>query len=163
MDTLLYKKITSPVGELTLVANNHALVAILWDCEKPTRVRLGAMDEASDNPFLLQVARELEEYFDGTRSSFTLPLELNGTPFQKAVWQALGHIPHGKTCSYKEIAEKVERPQAVRAVGAAIGRNPISIILPCHRVVASDGNLTGFAGGLERKKTLLSLETHPSD
>lgn len=158
MKQFIYKKIPSPVGELTLVAENDALVAILWDNDKPTHVKLDKMEENSHHPFLLKIETQLNEYFDQNRKNFTLPLELIGTPFQKAVWNLLYEIPFGVTCSYQDIAKKLGNPKAVRAVGGAIGRNPISIIVPCHRVIGSNGKLTGFAGGLDRKKILLELE-----
>ena len=101
---------------------------------------------------------EIGEYFDGRRKRFDLPLELVGTPFQCQVWQALLEIPFGQTATYGAIARRCGRPRAVRAVGAAVGRNPVSIIVPCHRVLGSDGSLTGYAGGLPRKRALLSLE-----
>ncbi|VVN46926.1 Methylated-DNA--protein-cysteine methyltransferase [Pseudomonas fluorescens] len=150
--------IASPVGELKLVANGSRLVAILWENDKPNRVRLGPMSEATDNPILLSAARQLQEYFAGTRNRFDLELEFTGTPFQKKVWQALLTIPFGETRSYSQIAEQIGHPSAVRAVGAANGRNPISIIAPCHRVIGASGKLTGFAGGLEAKELLLTLE-----
>lgn len=105
-----------------------------------------------------RVAKALERYFSGTRASFDLPWTFGGTDFQRAVWQALTAIPYGETVTYGEIARRIKRPRAVRAVGMACGRNPISIIVPCHRVVGSNGSLTGYGGGLDRKKWLLDLE-----
>lgn len=148
----------SPVGELKLVANGLRLAAILWENDKPTRVRVGPMSEAPDNPILIRTARQLEEYFSGTRSCFDLELDFAGTQFQKKVWTALLTIPFGETRTYSQIAEQIGNPGAVRAVGAANGRNPISIVAPCHRVIGASGKLTGFAGGLEAKKRLLTLE-----
>ncbi|TFH80637.1 MULTISPECIES: methylated-DNA--[protein]-cysteine S-methyltransferase [Pseudomonas] len=148
----------SPVGELKLVANDSRLAAILWENDKPNRVRLGPMNEAPDNPVLLKTARQLEEYFAGTRSAFDLELDFVGTEFQKKVWAALLTIPFGETRTYSQIAQQIGHPSAVRAVGAANGRNPISIIAPCHRVIGASGKLTGFAGGLEAKECLLTLE-----
>lgn len=159
MKHFIYKKIPSPVGVLTLVAEDNALAAILWDNEKPNRIRLDDLEESKNNPFLLKVEMQLEEYFDQKRKNFDLPLALSGTPFQMAVWKLLYEIPYGVTCAYKDIAEKIGNPRSVRAVGTAIGRNPISIIVPCHRVIASNGKLAGFAGGLDRKKLLLNLES----
>ncbi|WP_432217100.1 methylated-DNA--[protein]-cysteine S-methyltransferase [Pseudomonas kribbensis] len=148
----------SPVGELKLVANGSRLAAILWENDKPNRVRLGPMTEAPDNPVLVKTARQLEEYFAGTRNAFDLELDFAGTAFQKKVWAALLTIPFGETRTYSQIAQQIGHPSAVRAVGAANGRNPISIIAPCHRVIGASGKLTGFAGGLETKERLLTLE-----
>lgn len=148
----------SPVGELKLVANGSRLAAILWENDKPDRVRLGPMTEAPDNPVLVKTARQLEEYFAGTRNAFDLELDFAGTEFQKKVWAALLTIPFGETRTYSQIAQQIGHPSAVRAVGAANGRNPISIIAPCHRVIGASGKLTGFAGGLEAKERLLILE-----
>jgi methylated-DNA-[protein]-cysteine S-methyltransferase len=150
------KTIWSPVGELTLVAKDGGLVAILWENDKPDRVRLGALSEKADHPVLVETERQLGEYFAGERRAFDVPL--SGSDFQRSVWSALLTIPFGETRSYGEIAQQVGKPSASRAVGAANGRNPISIIAPCHRVVGSTGKLTGFAGGLEAKRFLLELE-----
>ncbi|MGF6723449.1 methylated-DNA-[protein]-cysteine S-methyltransferase [Paraburkholderia sp. GAS41] len=154
----LYKTISSPVGRLTLVTSLAALVAILWENERPGRVRLGTLHEEANDPTLLNVERQLEEYFAGKRNRFEIPLDFRGTEFQKKVWNALVDIPYGETRTYAEIAASIGSPKAVRAVGAANGRNPISIVAPCHRVIGSSGELTGFAGGLDRKETLLVLE-----
>lgn len=156
--TYFSKTIWSPVGELTLVADDRGLAAILWENDKPDRVRLGALSEKSDHPVLVETERQLGEYFAGDRRIFDVPLSFAGTDFQKRVWAALLAIPFGETRSYGEIADQLGAPGASRAVGAANGRNPISIIAPCHRVVGSDGKLTGFAGGLEAKRFLLDLE-----
>lgn len=156
--TYSYITLASPVGELKLVANGSRLAAILWENDKPGRVRLGPMSQAPDNPVLLRAAQQLREYFAGTRQSFELDLDFTGTDFQKSVWMALLTIPFGETRSYSQIAEQIGNPSAVRAVGAANGRNPISIVAPCHRVIGASGKLTGFAGGLEAKQLLLTLE-----
>ena len=148
----------SPVGALTLVANDTGLAAVLWQDDRPSRVVLGPLREASDHPILDQASRELTAYFTGTRRDFTVPLAPIGTPFQQSVWNALRTIPHGETRSYAAIAQAIARPTATRAVGAANGRNPISIIIPCHRVIGASGALTGFAGGLEAKRWLLAHE-----
>ncbi|UHL64036.1 methylated-DNA--[protein]-cysteine S-methyltransferase [Paralcaligenes sp. KSB-10] len=154
-----YKTMDSPVGQLKLVANDAKLCAILWEHDKPNRVRLGPMTEEVNNPVLLDTERQLNEYFAGKRNRFELELEFAGTEFQKKVWAALLTIPFGETRSYSEIAAQIGHASAVRAVGAANGRNPISIIAPCHRVIGASGNLTGFAGGLMTKKRLLALES----
>lgn len=149
---------SSPVGMLTLVASDTGLVAILWEHDRPGRVRLGPSVDLPCHPILIEARRQLDAYFGGSRAAFTVPLDLRGTDFQKSVWTALLTIPHGETRSYGEIARAIGRPGAARAVGAANGRNPISIIAPCHRVIGGSGGLTGFAGGLEAKRLLLDLE-----
>lgn len=156
--TLRYKEIKSPVGKLKLVASPKALVAVLWEEERPNRVKLGTMSLDPQHPILIEAERQLREYFAGERIQFDLPLQLNGTEFQKKVWQALRDIPFGKTRSYQDLARAVGSPKASRAVGAASGKNPLSIVVPCHRVVGADGALTGFAGGLGTKAALLALE-----
>ncbi|CAH2774742.1 MAG: Methylated-DNA--protein-cysteine methyltransferase (EC [uncultured Paraburkholderia sp.] len=158
--TYAYKLMESPVGELKLVAKGDKLAAILWKHDRPNRVRLGDLVEDSERPVLVETERQLKEYFAGTRQMFDLELELDfqGTEFQRKVWAALLTIPFGQTRSYSEIAQQVGNLNAVRAVGAANGRNPISIVAPCHRVIGASGELTGFAGGLANKMLLLSLE-----
>lgn len=156
--TYRYRKLASPFGELTLVAKDDALAAVLWPDDRPGRVKLGEMTEVPDHPVLVEAAAQLSDYFAGKRTMFDLPLSFSGTEMQRAVWAALLTIPFGETRSYADVARQIGRPTAVRAVGAANGRNPISIIAPCHRVVGSDGSLTGFAGGLAAKETLLALE-----
>jgi methylated-DNA-[protein]-cysteine S-methyltransferase len=148
----------SPVGALKLVAHDQALVAVMWDNEDHKRVRLAELIEDRQHPMLLRVKKQLEEYFAGQRLQFDLPLVFQGTDFQQQVWQALLTIPYGEKRSYKDIAVQIGNEKAVRAVGAANGRNPISIIAPCHRVIGSSGALVGFAGGLDKKQILLSLE-----
>ena len=155
---LVYMYVDSPVGALKLVAHDHALVAVMWDNEDHKRVRLAELIEDHQHPMLLRVKKQLEQYFAGQRQQFDLPLDFQGTDFQQQVWQTLLTIPYGETRSYKEIAVQIGNEKAVRAVGAANGRNPISIIAPCHRVIGSSGALVGFAGGLDKKQILLSLE-----
>lgn len=155
---LAFMEMPSPVGILKLVATENALVAVLWENENPKRVRLAELIEQVNHPILLETQKQLREYFAGTRQQFDLPLDFEGTVFQKKVWQALLCIPFGETRSYRDIAEKVGNIKAVRAVGAANGKNPISIIAPCHRVVGVNGKLVGFAGGLNNKEILLGLE-----
>jgi methylated-DNA-[protein]-cysteine S-methyltransferase len=157
--TYPYKVVDSPVGQLKLVASDKGLAAILWQDDDPRRVRLSPLVEDPDNPFLVETERQLGAYFAGKLKSFTVPLDFKGTEFQKSVWKALLTIPFGETRSYGEIARQIGRPTAVRAVGAANGRNPISIIAPCHRVIGSTGELTGFAGGLVVKERLLGIES----
>ena len=155
---LSYLYMDSPVGQLKLVANEHALVAILWDNENPKRVRLAELIEEVSHPILLNTQQQLIEYFSGQRKVFDIPLDFEGTDFQKKVWSALLTIPYGETRSYKQIAQQLGNEKAVRAVGAANGKNPISIIAPCHRVIGAGGALVGFAGGLDKKEILLRLE-----
>lgn len=156
---LSFMEMSSPVGVLKLVAHEHALVAVLWENENPKRVRLAELIEDQQHPILLKTQKQLNEYFAGQRQIFDLPLDFEGTEFQQKVWQALLSIPFGETRSYKDIAEQIGNVKAVRAVGAANGKNPISIIAPCHRVVGANGKLVGFAGGLENKDVLLKLES----
>jgi methylated-DNA-[protein]-cysteine S-methyltransferase len=158
----LYKTIQSPIGELILVARGTKLAAILWENERLNRVRLGPLEQDSDHPTLKETERQLLEYFSGQRRRFELALDFAGTDFQVRVWQALLTIPFGETRSYRDIAVQIGQPTATRAVGAANGRNPISIIAPCHRVIGTSGSLTGFAGGLAAKQFLLSLEGQQS-
>ena len=155
---LFFMEIDSPVGVLKLVANDISLIAVLWENETPNRVRLAELIENKQHPILLETQKQLSEYFEGQRKIFDLPLDFEGTEFQQKVWQALLTIPFGETRSYKDIAEQIGNVKAVRAVGAANGKNPISIIAPCHRVVGANGKLVGFAGGLENKDVLLKLE-----
>lgn len=154
----VYKRMASPVGTLTLVATGRGLAAILWEHDPPGRVRLHLAGQDDRHPVLVETERQLNEYFSGERRQFTVTLDPSGTPFQRSVWNALMTIPFGETRSYAQIARQIGRPTAARAVGAANGRNPISIVTPCHRVVGSSGALTGFAGGLEVKAQLLALE-----
>ena len=150
--------IDSPLGTLLLVSDGTALTALLFGDTSGAEGLAGpctADDEAAPFP---QARREIGEYFAGQRKVFKIPLSPRGTPFQQLVWQALQRIPHGATATYRDIARAVGSPGAVRAVGAANARNPLAIVVPCHRVIGSDGTLTGYAGGLARKKALLDLE-----
>ena len=160
--TYSYKTMKSPVGRLKLVASQRGLAAILWENDDPKRVRLAPLVEDENHPVLLEAERQLNDYFAGKLRKFSLRFDFAGTEFQKEVWRALAAIPFGETRSYGEIARQIGRPKAVRAVGAANGRNPISIIVPCHRVIGSNGKLTGFAGGLETKAFLLKTESEKS-
>jgi methylated-DNA-[protein]-cysteine S-methyltransferase len=157
-ETYVSKTIPSPVGRLTLVASDAGLAAVLWENDSPKRVPLAVTGKDAKHPVLREAERQLKEYFAGKRTSFDLPLDFHGTDFQKRVWKALLKIPFGETRSYAQIARALGKPTAMRAVGAANGRNPISIIAPCHRVIGKDGQLTGFAGGLKAKAHLLALE-----
>lgn len=155
-----FKTIKSPVGELKLVASDRGLAAVLWENDNPKRVRLSAPIQKPAHPVLVEAERQLQDYFAGKRKAFTVPFDFVGTDFQKKVWSALLTIPFGETRSYAQIAQQIGNPKAVRAVGAANGKNPISILAPCHRVIGSNGKLTGFAGGLEVKASLLGLESN---
>jgi methylated-DNA-[protein]-cysteine S-methyltransferase len=147
----------SPVGMWLIGEEDNSIcqVDFVGDIEPP----IGK----PSSPLLEQAVEQLGEYFLGQRITFSLPYHVKGTPFQEAVWRALCEIPYGKTCSYQDIAKKVGRPKAMRAVGGANHRNPISILIPCHRVIGQDGGLVGYGGGLEAKKFLLDLEGKFSD
>ena len=149
---------TSPVGELTLVGSDAGLRAVLWPVERDGRVTFSENVEPGEHGVLAQAENQIIEYLAGDRTSFDVPLDLVGTDFQIDVWNALNEIPFGETQSYGELAEHLNKPGAARAVGAATGRNPVSIIIPCHRLVGSSGKLTGFAGGIDAKKWLLQHE-----
>lgn len=161
--TFHYKAIPSPVGKLTLIASERGLSAVLWENDNPARVLAKADVHSNDHPILRETEKQLGEYFAGNRREFSLQLDMLGTPFQQQVWQALCAIPFGETRSYGDLAKQISNPLSVRAVGAANGRNPLSIVVPCHRVVGSNGKLTGFAGGLAAKSHLLSLERGEAD
>ncbi len=149
-----YQYLDSPVGRLRLVSNGERLIAIEFENLQTE----AAEGEECTDPALKACGKQLREYFAGKRQEFDLPLSPTGTEFQKNVWRALKAIPYGELRSYRDIAESLQKPKAVRAVGAANGRNPLPIVIPCHRVIGSDGSLTGFAGGLEAKRVLLRLE-----
>ena len=156
-----FTKIPSPIGKLTLVASPRGLMAIyMEEHTKPAGDRTHWTEETEDltHPILIETKKQLDSYFARTRREFDLPLDLIGTPFQKSAWQALQKIPYGETRSYAQQATLCGNPKAVRAIGTANGRNPISIIVPCHRVIGKDGSLTGYGGGIERKRFLLELE-----
>ena len=160
MSDLRATTIGSPIGELMLVTGDQGDAAILWPGTEPTSavgVEPPQVDSA-DHPVLDVAATQLAEYFAGGRRSFDLPLDPHGTDFQQSAWRILRTIPYGETITYDEQARKLGCPTAARAVGAANGRNPLPIIVPCHRVVGSTGSLTGFAGGIEAKATLLRHE-----
>jgi methylated-DNA-[protein]-cysteine S-methyltransferase len=154
----VYKRMKSPVGQLTLVGSDRGLAAILWEHDNASRVRMGALTKDIRHPILQAAQQQLAEYFAGKRRKFTVKLDFAGTEFQNKVWTALRTIPFGETRSYGEIAAQIRNHKAVRAVGAANGRNPLPIIAPCHRVIGANGTLTGFGGGLDLKARLLALE-----
>jgi methylated-DNA-[protein]-cysteine S-methyltransferase len=156
--TVCYQKILSPVGSITIGADDTWLRIITFDSneEKRRKLLLGFKDKTNKIIELTKV--QLQEYFSGKRTEFDLPITFTGTNFQEQAWRALLTIPYGETRSYSEQAEIIGNPKAVRAVGGANGRNPIGIVVPCHRVIGKSGKLTGFAGGLDKKQFLLDLE-----
>ena len=155
--TIYFTEFSSRIGKIQLRGTAIALTGVFMEDHRYEPARpVGAVCDAAP---LRSAQRELEEYFAGERREFSLALEPVGTPFQKCVWQALRAIPYGQTISYGELARRIANPRAVRAVGLANGRNPISIIVPCHRVIGANGTLTGYGGGLERKRKLLALES----
>jgi methylated-DNA-[protein]-cysteine S-methyltransferase len=146
----------SPLGPLLLAGSRHALKIVYFSRGK--KAQAAQPDWERSDAVFKRVKRQLTEYFDGERRTFDIPLAPDGTDFQRAVWHALTTIPYGTTCAYRDIAVRIGQPTALRAVGAANGANPIPIIIPCHRVIGSDGSLTGFGGGLDSKRWLLDLE-----
>jgi methylated-DNA-[protein]-cysteine S-methyltransferase len=155
--SLQYAFEDSPIGSLLLVGNDRALHGLyMQDGRKPKQI---APDWEHATTCFADVKAQLREYFAGERLAFDLALEMAGTSFERRVWSALMDIPYGETCSYGELARRLDQPSAARAVGLANGRNPIAVIVPCHRVIGADGTLTGYGGGLERKRILLELES----
>jgi methylated-DNA-[protein]-cysteine S-methyltransferase len=159
--TLATCRTASPLGEILLVANpqGDALCGLYLDGQKYYPADAAKWREAPRLPVLREAIRQLREYFGGSRSRFDVPLAPAGTPFQRRVWDAIAAVPFGATITYAELARRCGRPSAVRAAGAATGRNPICVIIPCHRIMGSGGSLTGYAGGLDRKRSLLELES----
>lgn len=155
----LYARLDSPLGPLLACARGDAITGLWFGDEAHAPMPGAGWRSAPMDPVLGQLARELAEYFAGRRRAFDVAVAPEGTPFQQAVWHALRTVPYGATASYAAIAAAVDRPRAVRATGAANGRNPVSIVIPCHRIVGADGSLTGYAGGIARKKWLLLLES----
>ena len=160
--TIVQTHFQSPLGTMTLAATPVGLAGVWFEGQRhlpPELATQTSWPKAANHPVLLETARQLAQYFAGQRQDFDLPLDLSGgTAFQQSVWRALLTIASGQTTSYGRISQNIANPAAVRAVGAAVGRNPISIIVPCHRVLGADGALTGYAGGLDRKTALLRLE-----
>jgi len=153
-----YTYLDSPIGRLLLQSDGSAVTGLYMDVpDQPLPAREGWVEKADAGP-MPEAIRQLRDYFQGTRREFDLPLRLQGTAFQRRVWDALTEIPYGATWSYGELAQRIDNPKASRAVGLANGRNPISIVVPCHRVIGADGSLTGYGGGLERKRWLLAHE-----
>ena len=157
-NTIVRTHYTSPMGGMIVAATDKGLAGVWFEGQKHLP-GFDAWPVNDQHPMLRTAVQQLGEYFAGKRTQFDLPLDLQGgTQFQQSVWQALLRIPAGGTTSYGDISERIGKPAAVRAVGAAVGRNPVSIVVPCHRVLGRDGSLTGYAGGLERKSALLQLE-----
>lgn len=156
--TTYFSRIDGPLGPMLLVAADNALTVI--DFEDARGVPKIAADWRADagRPLLRAAAAQLAEYFAGERPAFDLPLGPEGTPFQQAVWTAICEVPAGATITYRELALRAGHPGSIRAAGTATGRNPLAIVIPCHRIIGSDGSLTGYAGGLDRKRALLALE-----
>lgn len=150
-------KIDSPIGDLYLVASSKGLRGMYWK-KQSARLVNKPQGAAPEEKVLAAALKQLTEYFNGRRKDFDLPLDLEGTSFQKKVWQQLQKIPFGQTVSYGEVAKRIKNPKAVRAVGSANGKNPVCVIVPCHRVIASDGTIGGYSGGLQVKRKLLALE-----
>lgn len=151
-----YTTFQSPLGTMTLQANQNGLLGAWFETQTTQPKELGRYSET--DVILNDAIVQLNEYFSGERKVFELPLAAKGTPFQQQVWRALTKIPFGETWSYQQIADEIGNPKAVRAVGLANGKNPISVVVPCHRVIGKNGKLTGYAGGVERKAKLLELE-----
>jgi methylated-DNA-[protein]-cysteine S-methyltransferase len=159
--SIVKTRFDNTLGPMTLAATDHGLAGVWFDDQRH-RPDYAQWPEQPGHPVLREAVRQLRQYMAGERLDFDLPLDLHGgTPFQRSVWQALLQIPCGSTTSYGAIGQRLGKPKAVRAVGAAVGRNPVSIIVPCHRVMGSNGSLTGYAGGLHRKQALLKIETSP--
>ena len=155
---IYFDRMPSPLGEMVLASDGQALTGAWFDGQRHQPAVALAWQRRPDLPVLRRAALELAEYFAGERIEFGLPLAPSGTPFQRAVWQAIAGVPYGATVAYRELAARAGRPECIRAAGAATGRNPLSIVIPCHRIVAANGALTGYAGGLARKRALLALE-----
>ena len=162
--TLSALRIDSPLGPITMAASQQGLCGLWFEDQKhgPNQVQRQQWSSDASHPVLQSAAAHVLACLDGQPQKWEGPLDLSaGTPFQQSVWQALLRIPSGQSQTYGDLAKQLDRPQAVRAVGAAVGRNPVSIIVPCHRVLGAGGQLTGYAGGLWRKQALLQLEGHP--
>ncbi|EFK57119.1 methylated-DNA--[protein]-cysteine S-methyltransferase [Sphingobacterium spiritivorum] len=153
-----YKDMPSVLGVIRLVATDAGLAAILWEGEDYTRTKLSVPERNDQNPILLKTEQQLTEYFAKTRTTFDIPLDFSGTEFQKKVWKALLNVPFGKTITYGGLAKILGDIKAVRAVGGALNKNPVAIIVPCHRIVGATGKMVGFAGGIANKTILLNLE-----
>ncbi|SFL54948.1 methylated-DNA-[protein]-cysteine S-methyltransferase [Gracilibacillus orientalis] len=166
MNALTYYSYDSPLGTLLLVSNDQHLILIKFGTIQENEKEITSWAEKHSLPSKLIDSKEplketitqLDQYFNGERKTFSIPYKFHGTPFQRKVWQALAKIEYGETCSYLDIAQHIDSPKAVRAVGGANNKNPISIVIPCHRVIGKNGNLIGYGGGLDKKEYLLTLE-----
>jgi len=154
-----YRYCDSPLGKLLIARNETGLTGLWFEGQKYYGEPEPHWQQVKDDALLNRTVELIDHYFSNGNTDFDLPLSLNGTPFQQSVWQELLRIPAGETITYGELAERLGKPKAVRAAAAAVGRNPLSVIVPCHRVLGAKGALTGYAGGLERKQHLLSIET----
>ena len=157
-ETFAYTRVASPLGTLMIVADGRALTGVYFDGQRHQPPIGDDWVDRDDAPLLRRAASQIAEFFSGARAHFDLPLAPSGTAFQRSVWDAIAKVPRGQTISYAELAERAGSPGSARAAGTATGRNPLSIVIPCHRIVGSDGALTGYAGGLDRKRALLALE-----
>jgi len=158
MKIVYYDLLPTSLGTMLLASDGDGLSGAWFEGQRYEPSRGPSWQRSADLPILVRAGVELSEYFAGARMAFTLPLSPPGTTFQRDVWAAIAAIPYGETAAYRDLASRIGRPASIRAAGAATGRNPLSIIVPCHRVVGADGTLTGYAGGLDRKRTLLALE-----
>jgi methylated-DNA-[protein]-cysteine S-methyltransferase len=156
--TVYFDRVPSPLGPLLLATDGVALTGAWFDGQRHLPSVEAHWQQRKDQPILRRAAEELADYFAGRRVAFELALAPSGTTFQRDVWAAIATVPYGETIAYRDLAARVRRPDSVRAAGAATGRNPLSIFIPCHRIVGADGALTGYAGGLDRKRALLALE-----
>jgi len=160
-EDVAYDQMASPVGTLTLIANSQGLHAVLWDIDYshlPYKKIINQFSYSQNNNIIIETKKQLTEYFDHKRKTFDLPLAINGTDFQIQAWEQLRKIPYATTISYAEQAARMGNKNKARAAGMANGRNPISIIIPCHRVIGANGDLVGFGGGIDKKAYLLNLE-----
>jgi methylated-DNA-[protein]-cysteine S-methyltransferase len=156
--TVFFDRISTSLGTMVIASDGEAMTGAWFDGQRHQPPVDASWQERRGLAILRQAETELAEYFAGGRTTFSLPLSPAGTPFQRDVWRAIAGVPYGETIAYRDLAARIGRPGSIRAAGAATGRNPLSIVIPCHRIVGADGALTGYAGGIERKRTLLSLE-----
>ncbi len=155
-----YDIIDSPMGSILIASRENALAGLWFKGQKYEGKPESDWEQRQADPVLRQVSTQLKQYYAGKREAFDIALNLSGTDFQKSVWKELLNIPYGQTISYGELANRLRKPKAVRAAAAAVGKNPVSLVVPCHRVVGANGSLTGYAGGIKRKEGLLSLEAN---
>lgn len=153
-----FQRINFPIGQVFIAADDKALQVVGFEKNWQLKIKRFSYLQEQPNAIIEQTKQQLEEYFEGTRKTFSIPLNMRGTTFQQQAWQALLHIPFGETCSYSDQAAAIDKPKAVRAIGHANSLNPISIVVPCHRVIAKSGKLAGYAGGMDIKQFLLAHE-----